>query len=198
MSIRRFAPALGFVTCLHLWSCHSIVAPAVRPFATGEDWVLLEPLRYQLGNTKYIITVPAGFITDHASVPRCFCAILPVHGRYDSAAIVHDFLYWDQTCTREQSDAILRAAMIESRVNPLSVEAIFQVVHIGGQKAWDQNAADRLTGLIRVLPLEFRQLPSGVTWPDYRRSLQVRLAQEPAYDHPTASACTVGASLFSQ
>lgn len=38
------------------------------------------------------ITVPAGFETDLASVPRFFWRIIPPFGRYTAAAIVHDYL----------------------------------------------------------------------------------------------------------
>ena len=37
-------------------------------------------------------TVPAGFVTDLASVPRALSALVPIAGRHDRAAIVHDFL----------------------------------------------------------------------------------------------------------
>jgi len=39
------------------------------------------------------ITVPAGFDTDYASIPRIFWPIYPPDGEYAPAAILHDFLY---------------------------------------------------------------------------------------------------------
>lgn len=41
----------------------------------------------------HIITVPIGFDTDLASIPRIFWAVYPPFGVYMRAAIVHDFLY---------------------------------------------------------------------------------------------------------
>ena len=39
------------------------------------------------------ITVPAGFVTDFASIPRAFWTILPPTGKYGKAAVIHDYLY---------------------------------------------------------------------------------------------------------
>jgi len=50
--------------------------------------------------------VPAGFVTDFASTPRALWSVIPPTGRYQLAAVVHDFLYWDQGCTREQADTV--------------------------------------------------------------------------------------------
>jgi Protein of unknown function (DUF1353) len=73
-----------------------------------------------VGNTSYVIVVPAGFVTDFASTRRAIWAVLPPVGRYQLAAVVHDFLYWDQGCTREQADTLLWVAMAESQVAPSS------------------------------------------------------------------------------
>lgn len=47
------------------------------------------------------VTVPAGFITDLASVPRFFWRIIPPwDGQYAEAAIVHDYLWRRKEYTR--------------------------------------------------------------------------------------------------
>jgi len=47
---------------------------------------------------KYgLITVPAGFVTDGASIPAVFWNILYPFGPYFGSALVHDFLY-DKNC----------------------------------------------------------------------------------------------------
>jgi Protein of unknown function (DUF1353) len=88
----------------------------LTPFADGENSVLMADLRYQVGTTNFTIVVPLGFVTDFASTPRALWAVLPPFGTYQLAAVVHDFLYWDQGCSREQADALLRVAMFESKV----------------------------------------------------------------------------------
>ena len=61
----------------------------------GRDlWRVTTPFRYYLGteDTGRYISIPAGYLTDGASVPRVLWSIVPPWGRYGQAAIVHDFL----------------------------------------------------------------------------------------------------------
>src|SRR5262249_12521407 len=49
-----------------------------------------ESFSYRAGQETF--TVPAGFVTDFASVPRVFVWLLPRYGRWTQAAILHDYL----------------------------------------------------------------------------------------------------------
>lgn len=51
-------------------------------------------MRYEVGalGGGVVVEVPPGFVTDGASVPRVFWALLPAWGRYSRAAVVHDYL----------------------------------------------------------------------------------------------------------
>ncbi len=57
-------------------------------------WRLDEPLTYEVGalGSGLMIEVPAGFVTDGASIPPPLRGLLPPWGRYSRAAIVHDYL----------------------------------------------------------------------------------------------------------
>ena len=58
----------------------------------SSDYVLAAPLVYLRPNGQKI-TVPAGFKTDLASIPRLFWRILPRDGgKYRAAAVVHDYM----------------------------------------------------------------------------------------------------------
>ncbi len=59
-----------------------------------QQWRIEQPLIYEVGNTGSgnIITVPQGFVTDGASVPRPLWWFLPTWGSYSRAAVVHDYL----------------------------------------------------------------------------------------------------------
>ena len=55
------------------------------------------------------ITVPFGFVTDFASVPRLLWSLFPPIGRYGYAAVFHDFVYWEQDAiTRKEADRVFR------------------------------------------------------------------------------------------
>lgn len=67
---------------------------------TGSTWELQQTVAYQ-GRTD-LLKVPAGFVTDFASVPRVFVWLLPRYGDYTWAAILHDYLV-----TRTGSAAVM-------------------------------------------------------------------------------------------
>lgn len=178
----------------------SIPAPVVVPFADGDHWVLYEPLEYRTSRDDVFITVPAGFVTDFASIPRAFWQALPVHGRYGRAAIVHDYLYWTQRCTREQADNIMLAAMVETEVKAATRRTIYRAVRAGGGRAWEGNARDRQAGKPRIIPYEllaaedFLKLVGSETWEEYQERLLQAGAQEgPGWEEDgDAEYCTVG------
>ena len=85
--------------------------PPLTPLPNGVEWKLHEPLRYEAKNGT-VIFVPAGFVTDFASVPQIFWNILPPTGTYDRAAILHDFCYRNHLFPRARCDALLNEAMM--------------------------------------------------------------------------------------
>ncbi|TQE91889.1 MAG: DUF1353 domain-containing protein, partial [Spiribacter salinus] len=48
-------------------------------------WELLEDMRYYSVLLHQVITVPKGYRTDFASVPRFFWRLIPPYGRYAKA-----------------------------------------------------------------------------------------------------------------
>lgn len=60
--------------------------------AADREWEVVDPVVFTLpsGDT---ITVPAGFRTDGASVPRCLWWLFPRIDSYFAAAVIHDWLY---------------------------------------------------------------------------------------------------------
>jgi hypothetical protein len=162
----------GMLLIEHVTSAQQPIRPVpLTPFADGADSVLMADLRYQIGTSNFVIVVPLGFVTDFASTPRALWAVLPPVGNYQLGAVVHDFLYWDQGCTREQADDLLRAAMTESRVDRTKRDIIWRAVRRFGQSAWDQNAQAKAAGQPRIIPVADLDLPPLVTWLEYRGQL---------------------------
>jgi hypothetical protein len=73
-------------------------------------WVLTADLLYQSNVANRVITVPKGFETDLASVPRMPVVFLLTGDTSDEAAVVHDFLYSTHMVDRATADAVLREA----------------------------------------------------------------------------------------
>jgi len=97
------------------------------------------------------VTVPAGFVTDFASIPRAFWSLLPPDGLYTYPAILHDYLYWMQNTSKALADNILKYGMQEFGVGSVKLNAIYEGVNLGGQGAWNENRRLRETGEKRVL-----------------------------------------------
>ena len=173
---RMVIAVLVSISALLLLAPHASPQQPIRPvpmtpFADGENSILNENLEYRVGDTKFTIVVPKGFVTDFASTPRAIWAVLPPAAAYQLAAIVHDFLYWDQGCTREQADALLRVAMAESKVDAFKRDIIWRAVRNFGQGPWTSNAREKGEGQPRVIPTNLLSIPPLMTWAEYRAQL---------------------------
>ena len=85
----------------------------VSPLSDGKSWVIVGDFGYDIGEegSSMKVEVKRGFVTDFASVPRMLWWVLPKWGVYGNAAVIHDWLYWDQQTTRKEADGILLEAM---------------------------------------------------------------------------------------
>lgn len=111
-------------------------------------------------------TVPRGFVTDFASVPRVFWRLFRPDGDYAYAAVLHDYLYWEQTVERSVADEIFRAAMDDLKIKDWQAEILYRAVDLFGSSAWEGNSRMKASGEQRVL---FR-LPSDSTqtWSEWK------------------------------
>ncbi|MBK1832742.1 DUF1353 domain-containing protein [Roseibacillus ishigakijimensis] len=152
-------------------ACAPMKPVPLIPFIDGEHWMVASPLIYERASTGEVYEVPEGFVTDFASIPRPLWPIYPKTGRYQLAAVVHDFLYWEQTTTRKEADEIFLAGMIESDVPKKDRTVIYQAVRTGGGRAWKKNAEERAAGKPRQIPSEYRDIPANTEWKEYREFL---------------------------
>jgi Protein of unknown function (DUF1353) len=169
-------PFIALIILLGSSNAHGIVQfldfVRASPFGDGEYWFLIEALNYEVKGTNVVVTVPAGFVTDMASIPRPFWSILPRWGKYGPPAVVHDYLYWDQRCTQEQADAIMLLAMEETGVNPITRFFIKLGLNIGGFFAWQANQDLRKSERVRIIPLDkFDPADPTLEWSEYQEFL---------------------------
>ncbi len=97
------------------------------------------------------VLVPTGFVTDFASIPKNFWTLLRPDGEYTYAAIIHDYLYWEQPRSREEADQIFKMAMQDFGISAVEVELIYGAVRFVGRFAWNANAKQKALGEKRVL-----------------------------------------------
>jgi len=170
------------MTSVMLAACQIIPPQVVKSFSDDHDSMLVEDLTYFIGNSGLSITVPKGFVTDFASIPQSLWSLgLSPHGRYSKAAIVHDYLYWSQGCTKKQSDNILLIAMKESGVSPIQEIAIYEGVSAGGGSSWESNKDQKMKKLPRIIPAEYWKFPADATWKDYREYLVSKKVRDPSF-----------------
>ncbi|MEH6344306.1 MAG: DUF1353 domain-containing protein [Bermanella sp.] len=163
--------------------------PAVlSPFGDGSQWVVWQDMKFvaQLEDkTMASIEVPRGFVTDLASTPRRFWAIYPPFGKYLSASILHDYLYWTQICERDVADSIFYQTMKASGVDQTTQALFLMVLRSQGAEAWRENKIDKQKGLVRIVPDEYldpsnQHFKRSTDWPELRQTLLTKQVEEQA------------------
>jgi len=112
---------------------------------TGKDR-LVEPFDFWLGDGEgkgMKITVPAGFETDYASVPRVFRSLLSCKKRAAKPAVVHDYLYKTGIVSRKTADRVFLQAMEVNKVNFFKRHLYYQAVNWFGWFAWRRHRASK-------------------------------------------------------
>ena len=98
----------------------------------AEVWRLEATLSYQ--GESDLFTVPAGFTTDFASVPRPVIWLIPKYGDYAPAAILHDYLCAnpDLLCRRD-ADGLFRRTLREVGVSLVRRWMMWAAVRAGSR-----------------------------------------------------------------
>ena len=120
------------LTCDYGTVTSAVVASAATGFdrdlairaVTATTWVLTEPLTWT-GTQGDTFTVPGGFITDLATVPRFLHWLTLPYGAYTRAAVLHDWLIETRInnpdralrVTSRDVDGIFRRVMFELGVS---------------------------------------------------------------------------------
>jgi hypothetical protein len=134
-------------------------------------YFLVQPIAWvpnaQQAATYPAVRVPNGFVTDFASIPRLFWSALRPDGEYAYAAIVHDYLYWQQLRPRHVADDVFLLAMQDHGVDATTAKAIHVAVRMFGASAWNGNAELRKQGERRVLA-RFPDQPT-TRWSEWKK-----------------------------
>lgn len=105
----------------------------------GDKWALKEPLVYEFtddADRTQIYVVPAGFVTDLASIPRILRPIFPVNDEHRPAAALHDYLYASGEVPRNYADRLFLVAMRDIGVTGWKRLLLWGGVRIGGWVPW--------------------------------------------------------------
>jgi len=88
-------------------------SPLILMMLPHRQWSVHESFEYHVGQlgSGIVIRVPKGFQTDLASIPRIVWPILPPHGYYGKAAVIHDYCYDHAIESKRWADDVLLEAM---------------------------------------------------------------------------------------
>lgn len=102
---------------------------------------------FRCRTTSGTITVPSGFFSDGASIPRIFWNIFSPYGPYLKAAILHDYLYSQMSSAKypaidqEKADGLMLEAMKALGVGWLKRQTIHKALRCFGwtsyKKRWN-------------------------------------------------------------
>ena len=118
---------------------NSFLTPlVVEVMPSGKRFRLYNSFTYHVARAGVNIRVPAGFETDFASIPRIFRIIIPKLGRYNKAAVIHDYIYQSDRLqlSRKQADQVFLDAMADLGVPKWKRTLMYWAVRIGGFFAW--------------------------------------------------------------
>lgn len=113
-------------------------------------WTLIAPLVYHSDLTGFV-TVPAGFVTDFASVPRIPVAFLLAGDCGQEAAVVHDFLYTTHQVDRATADAVFREALLAGGEPRWRAWLMWLGVRIGGVGPYEADGQKQLPHVQRFI-----------------------------------------------
>lgn len=110
----------------------------LTPLADGRNWRLLSDLTYCVDTSSGgdVITVPKGFVTDLASVPRPIWNLWPPFGKWDRASVLHDYGYRHEgvyvgskfVYSKSQVDGFFRDAMKLEGVGLITRNILYRAV----------------------------------------------------------------------
>lgn len=110
-------------------------------------WLVWRPLPYWSMYTgkPLRITVPVGFNTDLASIPKLLRSIIDVNGNHRESAALHDYLYATHGLaglfTRKDCDKIFNEAMATQGIPARRRFIMYAGIRVGGWWGWRKHNA---------------------------------------------------------
>lgn len=121
---------------VHMWPI-----PLVCEYLDGHEWRLRFDFRFESPAPDIFpsVTLPAGFTTDFASIPRLAWRYMPpTDHRIGKIGVVHDWYYRNPAIAiqRKHADLALRAGMEALGANRFDRWAVYAAVRVGGGGAF--------------------------------------------------------------
>ncbi|SFP60235.1 DUF1353 domain-containing protein [Hydrogenimonas thermophila] len=108
----------------------------VLEYCGGGKYRLVKPMKI-MG-----YEVPAGFVTDGASIPRIFWSVVgsPFTGKYVEVAVLHDYLYSGaEDVSFKEANRIFYKGMRKAGVNRAKAYLMYKAVSLFGKKRFRRD-----------------------------------------------------------
>lgn len=204
MNIIKTLLSAGLVISV-LASC-TISRPTVTQLVPDPPvFMVAYPMKYTVNKTNHEIIVPFGFITDLASIPKGLWWWESPQEATMAPAILHDYLYWQQVCTKDESDAVMYLAMQDVNMGAISQRAVYAGIRTPfAQFAWNANRNAKAGGELRFFTDDYARslLDSEIEPGATMAAIQAQAVQRGGmYSPPTNSielklACEAAMRLF--
>jgi hypothetical protein len=136
-------------------SAQTILTPISITRLGKNTLMVRDPLTMTFTDGAPPITVPSGFVTELASVPK---RVQWWHGQTQASivpAVFHDYLYSTQACTQDEADAVMYHAMTaEGRATPKDA-ALYRAVSGSGAAVFKASGERQRSGEIRTFTPEY-------------------------------------------
>lgn len=121
------------------------LTPLDVELVVGSDshWMITSPFSYRSDFLGRVITVPVGFITDFASIPRLPFMFMLMGDTAHEPAVIHDYLYYTGEVSRADADHVLHEAAGVAGLNSPETALLYLGVRVGGWMAWNDHKRER-------------------------------------------------------
>lgn len=115
---------------------------------TPTQWEVLTEIRYLSPHFGRAFTVPVGFFTDFASVPRLPLAYALVGNTAHIAALFHDQAYREGTLSKDDADTLFAEIMDFTGEPKWRVALMYEGVHVFGASHYKGQGGELRAGFV--------------------------------------------------
>ncbi len=120
------------------------LSPLLTDETSDDEAILVADFHYASVRLQRVVTVPKGFRTDYASVPRLPFAYMLFGGTAKKAAVIHDYLYRQSGVSRSDADAVFSEAMAASGQGWWRRVPMYAGLRLFGWTAYQERNPDQL------------------------------------------------------
>ena len=122
----------------------------IKPLPDIDCYELVEPLRFWVDYIE--CEIPAGFVSDGASVPKIFWSIItsPFHPKVIKRAFQHDYLYRVHIVPKKKADKKFKKGLIYDGFAEVTAETMYSALKLFGDFAYKEGPKKPIIGVYYV------------------------------------------------